>query len=157
MPQSLASSRLGAPTCASLTFSDAIGDFDLRDLPRSRTAGPQRVSAETQFAACRRVSSKFDRGTRVDRAPGQYPLATPREDTTAYRHHRNDVLCDTTMTPYHDAMHELDLRISDVDRDNAAQLLHRSVGEGRISWAEHEERLTGVYAARTRSDLVRAA
>ena len=44
-------------------------------------------------------------------------------------------------------MHELDLRISDVDRDNAAQLLHRSVGEGRISWTEHEERLTSVYAA----------
>ena len=52
-------------------------------------------------------------------------------------------------------MHELDLRISDVDRDNAAQLLHRSVGEGRISWTEHEERLTSVYAARTGSDLVR--
>ena len=51
-------------------------------------------------------------------------------------------------------MHELDLRISDLDRDNAAQLLHRSVGEGRISWTEHEERLTGVYAARTRSDLL---
>ncbi len=52
-------------------------------------------------------------------------------------------------------MHELDLRISDADRDNAAQLLHRSVGDGRISWAEHEERLAGVYAARTGADLVR--
>src|SRR6478609_4350849 len=51
-------------------------------------------------------------------------------------------------------MHELDLRISDADRDNAAQLLHRSVAEGRISWAEHEERLAGVYAARTGSDLL---
>src|SRR3954452_16335033 len=50
-------------------------------------------------------------------------------------------------------MHELDLRVSDVDRDNAAQLLHRSVADGRISWAEHEERLTGVYSARTGTDL----
>ncbi len=58
------------------------------------------------------------------------------------------------MTSYHDVMHELDLRISDVDRDNAAQLLHRSVGDGRISWAEHEQRLTGVYAARTGADLL---
>jgi hypothetical protein len=51
-------------------------------------------------------------------------------------------------------MHELDLRISDADRDNAEQLLHRSVGDGRIDWAEHEERLASVYAARTGADLV---
>lgn len=50
-------------------------------------------------------------------------------------------------------MHELDLRISDADRDDAAHLLHRSVGDGRISWAEHGERLAGVYAARTGADL----
>jgi hypothetical protein len=28
------------------------------------------------------------------------------------------------------------------------------VGEGRLTWSEHEERLTGVYAARTGAELV---
>jgi hypothetical protein len=51
-------------------------------------------------------------------------------------------------------MGDLELRISDEDRDRAAALLHTAVGEGRLSWAEHEERLSGVYAARTGSELV---
>ena len=58
------------------------------------------------------------------------------------------------MTPYDDNMHELELRISDVDRDRAAAVLHAAVGEGRISWPEHEERLAGVLAARTGAELI---
>ena len=51
-------------------------------------------------------------------------------------------------------MHELELRISDVDRDRAATALNKAVGEGRISWDEHAERLAGVYNARTGAELV---
>lgn len=51
-------------------------------------------------------------------------------------------------------MHELEMRISDVDRDRAAAVLHTAVGEGRISWPEHEERLAGVLAARTGAELI---
>ncbi|WP_232661952.1 DUF1707 SHOCT-like domain-containing protein [Pseudonocardia sp. TRM90224] len=50
-------------------------------------------------------------------------------------------------------MGELELRISDTDRDRAAAVLHTAVGEGRLSWDEHGERLEGVYAARTRGEL----
>ena len=52
------------------------------------------------------------------------------------------------------AMGELELRISDADRERAAAALHMAVGEGRLTWVEHEERLAGVYAARTESELV---
>lgn len=51
-------------------------------------------------------------------------------------------------------MGELELRISDADRDRAAAVLHAAVGEGRLTWTEHEERLAGVYAARTGAELV---
>jgi hypothetical protein len=50
-------------------------------------------------------------------------------------------------------MGELELRISDQDRDRAAAVLHTAVGEGRLTWFEHEERLRGVYAARTGREL----
>jgi len=50
-------------------------------------------------------------------------------------------------------MHELELRISDVDRDRAASALHTAVSEGRLTWPEHEERLARVYAARTGAEL----
>ena len=50
-------------------------------------------------------------------------------------------------------MGELELRISDADRERAAAALHTAVGEGRLTWAEHEERLAGVYAARTGREL----
>lgn len=48
---------------------------------------------------------------------------------------------------------ELELRISDQDRERAAAALHVAVGEGRLSWVEHDERLAGVYGARTARDL----
>jgi hypothetical protein len=62
-------------------------------------------------------------------------------------------LVDATMTSYDDAMHELELRISDVDRDRAAAALNTAVSEGRLTWPEHEERLARVYAARTGAEL----
>lgn len=46
-----------------------------------------------------------------------------------------------------------ELRISDADREAAAQRLHAALGEGRITLVELEERLDAVYAARTFSDL----
>lgn len=50
-------------------------------------------------------------------------------------------------------MGELELRISDQDRERAAAVLHTAVSEGRLTWFEHEERLRGVYAARTAVEL----
>jgi len=45
------------------------------------------------------------------------------------------------------------MRISDADREAAAQRLHTAMGEGRITLAELEERLDAVYAAKTYADL----
>jgi DUF1707 SHOCT-like domain len=50
-------------------------------------------------------------------------------------------------------MTDLELRISDADRERAAAVLHVAVGDGRLSWVELEERLTGVYTARTEREL----
>lgn len=44
-------------------------------------------------------------------------------------------------------------RIADVDRDRASEQLRVAYGEGRISEAELEDRLTTVYEARTASEL----
>ncbi|MEJ3651999.1 DUF1707 domain-containing protein [Actinomycetes bacterium KLBMP 9759] len=45
------------------------------------------------------------------------------------------------------------LRISDADRERAATLLHKAMGEGRITLTELEERLDVVYAAKYEADL----
>jgi hypothetical protein len=45
------------------------------------------------------------------------------------------------------------IRISDADRERAAQLLHQALSEGRITISELEERLAVVYAARYEADL----
>jgi len=47
-----------------------------------------------------------------------------------------------------------DLRISDTDRDRAAEVLREAHAEGRISIDELDERLTSVYSAKTFADLV---
>jgi hypothetical protein len=47
-----------------------------------------------------------------------------------------------------------DLRISDTDRDRAAEVLREAHAEGRISVDELDERLTSVYNAKTFADLV---
>lgn len=44
-------------------------------------------------------------------------------------------------------------RISDADRERAAQVLHQAMGEGRITLTELEERLDVVYAAKYDADL----
>ncbi|WP_231973994.1 DUF1707 SHOCT-like domain-containing protein [Pseudonocardia sp. HH130630-07] len=46
-----------------------------------------------------------------------------------------------------------EIRISDADREAAAQRLHAALGEGRITLVELEERLGVVYAARTAGEL----
>jgi hypothetical protein len=46
------------------------------------------------------------------------------------------------------------IRISDADRERAAQRLHQALSEGRITVTELEERLTVVYGARFEADLV---
>jgi hypothetical protein len=45
-------------------------------------------------------------------------------------------------------------RISDADRERAAQRLHQAMAEGRITVSELEERLAVVYAARYEADLL---
>ncbi len=50
-------------------------------------------------------------------------------------------------------MAELELRASDLDRERAAAVLNRAVADGRLDWAEHGERLAGVYAAKTVAQL----
>ena len=46
------------------------------------------------------------------------------------------------------------IRISDADRERAAERLHRALSEGRITLSELEERLAVVYAARYEADLL---
>jgi hypothetical protein len=46
------------------------------------------------------------------------------------------------------------LRISDTDRDGAAEVLREAHAQGRITVDELDERLTSVYAAKTEADLV---
>jgi hypothetical protein len=45
------------------------------------------------------------------------------------------------------------IRISDADRERAAQRLHTAMAEGRITFTELDERLATVYAARYAEDL----
>src|ERR1700760_4254415 len=47
-----------------------------------------------------------------------------------------------------------DLRISDIDRDRAAEVLREAHAQGRITVDELDERLTSVYSAKTFADLV---
>jgi len=53
-----------------------------------------------------------------------------------------------------DAPHPDQLRISDQDRHQVAEVLREAAGEGRIDLAELDERLEAAYAARTYADLV---
>jgi hypothetical protein len=46
------------------------------------------------------------------------------------------------------------LRISDSDRHQVAELLRQAAGEGRIDFDELDERLEAAYAAKTYADLV---
>jgi Domain of unknown function (DUF1707) len=47
------------------------------------------------------------------------------------------------------------LRASDADREAVAELLREAHAEGRLDYAELDERLTQTYAARTHGDLER--
>jgi Domain of unknown function (DUF1707) len=46
------------------------------------------------------------------------------------------------------------IRISDADRERAAERLHQALAEGRITVQELEDRLSTVYAAKYEADLV---
>ena len=46
------------------------------------------------------------------------------------------------------------LRISDADRDRAAEILSNALAEGRLTAEEHSERLDAVYAAKVQADIV---
>ena len=46
------------------------------------------------------------------------------------------------------------LRISDADRHQVAEILREAAGEGRLDLDELDERLEATYAARTYADLV---
>jgi DUF1707 SHOCT-like domain len=45
------------------------------------------------------------------------------------------------------------MRVSDADRDRAAEVLREATGDGRLTFDELEERLTRTYAAKTYADL----
>jgi hypothetical protein len=45
-------------------------------------------------------------------------------------------------------------RVSDMEREDVAEILREAAGEGRLTFAELEDRLESVYAARTYGDLV---
>src|SRR6185312_171789 len=53
-----------------------------------------------------------------------------------------------------DAEDPSQLRISDADRHQVAEVLREAAGEGRIDLTELDERLEATYAARTYADLV---
>ncbi|OLT24571.1 hypothetical protein BJF79_45060, partial [Actinomadura sp. CNU-125] len=46
-----------------------------------------------------------------------------------------------------------EMRASDADRDQVAQILRDAAGDGRLTLAELDERLDAVYAAKTYSEL----
>ena len=53
-----------------------------------------------------------------------------------------------------DAPDPAQLRISDADRHQVAEILREAAGEGRIDLDELDERLEATYAAKTYADLV---
>jgi hypothetical protein len=46
------------------------------------------------------------------------------------------------------------LRASDADRERAAAVLNTALAEGRLSVAEHSERLDAIYEAKTQAEIV---
>lgn len=46
-----------------------------------------------------------------------------------------------------------EVRASDADRERVAQILHRAMGEGRLTTQELEERLSTLYASKTMREL----
>lgn len=46
------------------------------------------------------------------------------------------------------------LRASDADRDRAGSVLNEAMAQGRLTAAEHSDRLDVIYAAKTHADLV---
>ncbi len=57
------------------------------------------------------------------------------------------------MTAQPERVPPAEVRIGDADRENIAKLLHDAAAQGRLDLNELDERLAGVYAARTYGDL----
>lgn len=58
------------------------------------------------------------------------------------------------MTEQPERPKHLDLRASDADRERVAKILHEAMSEGRLTIDELDERLQGVYQAKTLGELV---
>jgi hypothetical protein len=56
-------------------------------------------------------------------------------------------------SPAPPAVREAQTRASDADRDAAASLLNEAFAEGRLTAAEHDQRLSAAYAARSWQQL----
>lgn len=54
---------------------------------------------------------------------------------------------------YGDEVEQRDLRVSDAERQQAVEQLHRAVGEGYITLTEFEERSASAFTATTRGEL----
>jgi hypothetical protein len=63
----------------------------------------------------------------------------------------------TQASPAWPALGEPETRASDADRDIAVGLLNAALAEGRLTAAEHDQRLGAAYAARTWRQLDRLA
>ena len=48
----------------------------------------------------------------------------------------------------------MSMRASDADRERVAQVLHKAMAEGRLTVSELDERLAGLYQAKTFGELV---
>ena len=46
------------------------------------------------------------------------------------------------------------LRASDADRDTAASVINNALAEGRLTAAEHSDRLDAIYSAKTHAEIV---
>src|SRR3712207_5042198 len=58
------------------------------------------------------------------------------------------------LTPQAGGHDPAQLRISDAERHQVAEILRQAAGEGRLDLEELDERLEATYAARTYADLV---
>src|SRR4051812_34783054 len=104
--------------------------------------GPAEVTAATTSSTVRGVTTRASDGAVRPQPWSSSVLDIAGEATGSHRHYPGVV----TDQP--------GLRISDADRERAAQRLHTALSEGRITLTELEERLAIVYAARYEADLV---
>src|SRR3954452_16081023 len=103
--------------------------------------GPAEVTAATTSSTVRGVTMRASDGAVRPQPWSSSVSDIAGEATGGHRHYPGVV----TEQP--------GFRISDADRERAAQRLHTALSEGRITLSELEERLSIVYAARYEADL----